>query len=258
MFTINSKIKRIDVKPSNLLTVISSINHPYVAVEGPAREAEAYVVSTKEKNKRSVYICFHIILDDERLFFTPEEGQVPDSKKKGFEAEAVKFLEDMGFIMVNRNVSKNSDKEKEQIIISTPPFVNDLKEIKKSLESEKESKKTEEEGENEEYEEVVEEVYEEVLVDDEDDEYENLEDIVKQVGEDKVSKQGGTDDSFDLRREISDVVESIDDETKTVKKDPEISAGSENAVPQDKNKMIPPKFFVEGELRYLIRLLISL
>ena len=175
MFTINRKIKRIDVKPSDLLTIISSINHPYVAVGGPAREAEAYVVSTKEKAKRWVYICFHIILDEERVFFTPDTGQVPDSKRKGLEAEAVKFLEDMGFIMVDRNVSKDSSKEREKIINSTPPFVSDLKELKRSLELEKEAKgdkKTEEAKEDEEYEEVVEEVYEEVLVDDEDEGYE--------------------------------------------------------------------------------------
>lgn len=259
MFTINSKIKRIDVKPADLLTIISSVNHPYVVVGGPAREAEAYIVSTKDKNKRSVYICFHTIVDDERLFFTPEEGQVSDSERKNLEVEAVKFLEDMGFIMVNKNVSKKSDEEKGKIIASTPPFVRDLKGIKESLELEKQAKANKKRvEEEEEYEEVVEEVYEEVLVDDEDDNYESLEDIVDQADEDKVSQKGDSETSFDLRREISDVVESIDDDTKAPKKEPDVPTQAEKAAPKDGEETTAAKFFVEGELRYLVRLLIFL
>jgi transcriptional regulator with PAS, ATPase and Fis domain len=259
VFTINRKIKRIDVKPSDLLTIISSVNYPYVAVGGPAREAEAYIVSTKDKNKRSVYICFHIIADEERLFFTPDEGQVSDSERKNLEVEAVKFLEDMGFVMVNKNASKKSEEEKEKIITSTSPFVRDLSEIKEAMESEKQAKKSKKaEDEEEEYEEVVEEVYEEVLVDDEEGEYENLEDLADQVDGDKASQKGGSEASFDLKKEISDVVESIDDDTEAPKKDPDVPAQTEKAQPEDVEETMAVKFFVEGELRYLARLLIFL
>jgi hypothetical protein len=278
MFTLDNRIKRLNVKPSDVITLISSINSPYVAVGGPAREAEVHVVSIKEKNNSEVYICFHMVADRERLFYSSEKSPVPESKRVDLEEEAVRFVEDMGFIMVNRNISECSKDERIEIISKAPPFVGDLgilyEEKKKEAEQEQ---VTEEEIEDEEYEEVVEEVYEEVEVDEEDDEdeedeedesedeggdeeYETLDDIVKQVDEEKVVTTGDTKGTYDLRAEISDVVKSAEPPPQgEIKQKEHVSADTGDAI-----KAPPPtaprqtEYFVKDELRYLVRLLISL
>ncbi|MEJ2068213.1 MAG: hypothetical protein P8Y09_09780, partial [Deltaproteobacteria bacterium] len=153
--------------------MISSGNRPNVAVAGPAQKADAYIISAKEGKKRSVYVCFHLIAENKRLFFTSDDCPTTGSKIVAVETDAISFVEDLGFVMVRKNILNGYSGDARGTFISTlVPFAEDLEKLRKLEEGEevkKEAAVPSPEEEEDEYEEVVEEVYEEVPVEDEED-----------------------------------------------------------------------------------------
>ncbi len=209
MFNLNSKLERLTLKPSEVVAIIVSGNRPNVAVAGPEQEMDAYIVSTKEGSNRSIYICFHIVLEDKRIFYTSDLCPTTESKIHDIEIEAVKFVEELGFMMIRQNIlDEYSGDAKDDYIMIQAPFAENLREIREQEErekAEKETSGTNTEDDEYEYEEVEEEVYEEVPVDDEEDdsgqvesageveedqemEYENLDDIISDDGSDLQEK----------------------------------------------------------------------
>ena len=217
MFNLNSKLKRLTLEPSKVVAIIVSGNRPNVAVAGPEQEMDAYIVSTKEGKKRSIYICFHAVLEDKRIFYTSDKCPTTESKIQDVEMEAVKFVEQLGFMMVRQNIlDEYSGDTKDDYIMIQAPFAENLRDIREREEKENEEKEASEENSKDdeyEYEEVEEEVYEEVPIDDEEDdsgqvesageveedqemEYENLDDII-------------ADDENDFKEKPSEKVERI-------------------------------------------------
>lgn len=205
MFNLNSKLERLTLKPSEVVAIIVSGNRSNVAVAGPEQEMDAYIVSTKKGNNRSIYICFHVVLEDKRIFYTSDKCPTTESKIQDIEIEAVKFVEELGFMMVRQNIlDEYSGDAKNDYIMIQVPFAENLGEIREQEEREKAEKEASGESAEDdeyEYEEVEEEVYEEVPIDDEEDdsgqaesageveedqkiEYENLDDIITDDGND--------------------------------------------------------------------------
>lgn len=225
MFSLNPKIERLDLKSSEIVTVVSSGNRPFVAVSGPAQEADAYIISAKEGAGRYVYICLHMVGEDRRLFFTSDECPTTESKVHEVETDAVGFVEDMGFMIVKKNMlDGHTGSSREGFIRKLVPFAEDLKEIRERGEKEKEEKKAkvvEVEAEEDEYEEVIEEVYEEVPVEEgdepdetepsrgaggeEDQSYESLDDIMEDDSSDLKAGSSGKMDKTVVRAEPKEV-----------------------------------------------------
>ncbi|MBN1880596.1 MAG: hypothetical protein JW885_00360 [Deltaproteobacteria bacterium] len=193
MFVLTDTIERIDAAVDEILTIKISVNQPFVAVAGPTGKTQASIVTLSRKNRVFVYMCFYNMSENVRLFFHNEKGPVKPSRKESLEKEAVQFLENMGFIIIDSNFRNLSDTEKQDVLDNSFPFVEDL--------SVSVPESTDSPDEEDEYEEVIEEVYEEVYMG------EGEED---EVGEDG---DGGLDERDD-RAEHDDVnerYESLDD-----------------------------------------------
>lgn len=248
MFTLNPKIERLDLKSSEIVAVVSSGNRPFVAVSGPAQEADAYIISAKEGKGRYVYVCLHMVMEDKRLFFTSDECPTTESKIHQVETDAVNFIEDMGFMIVKKNMlDERAGALRENFIRRLVPFAENLKDIRKREEREKEEKRTKivkVEDEEEEYEEVLEEVYEEVPVEEEDDS-DRIESSGGARGEEEVKYESlddiMVDDSSDLEVKSSGVVRGIVDKPKRegVKAEIKIEADSKRiAEAEDKVSIV--------------------
>lgn len=287
MFSLNSKITKLNVKPVDVITVISSTNRPFVAVAGPPQEANAFIISTKKGKKKSVFICFHIIPEAKLIFYTSDDGPVSEEKRGDTEDEALRLVEEMGFVMIKEELSQYSKAKMDEFVAGLPPFLSDVTSVEKWGESHDKSDTSDAETSQDDdyYEEVMEEIYEEVEVDEEDEvseedgedseeEYESLDDIVDSIeddvgveigkegaegvegvkGEERVEKEEGVE--FDLGSEISQEVESIRETIKTPSGGIEDRQEVKTLDTMGASK--ETEFFVEEQYIYLVRLLMSL
>lgn len=236
MFIQNRSLNKVDARPSDIITLLISTNRPMVALSGPPQQADAFIVSVDRGKTQPVYLCFHIIKEAERLIFTSNTVPTSESARTKLEEEALRFAEDMGFMMVRERFNELSSRQREEAFMGLAPFVDDISEIrhderqKRKQKKEREARAAESEME---YEEVYEEVEEEIPVEEEPpkpEEYESLSDVVTEVSaqetsgpvaddSDKTEQQDpppaeeetarADEGAFDLGEELSDMVQTI-------------------------------------------------
>lgn len=243
MFVQNDSLKKIEARPSDIITLLVSTNRPLVALSGPQQQADAFIVSVNRGKTQPVYLCFHIIKEGQRLIYTSNTVPTSQSARTRLEGEALRFAEDMGFMMVRERFDELAEAQREETIMALAPFVEDLTQVRHGQKRAKKQKKDQADGAAEtelEYEEVYEEVEEEVPIEEEPpkpEEYESLSDVVTEVSEQepdepvaKTAVKAEVQESppvepqavpvqpeapppeeqdFDLGQELSDVVETI-------------------------------------------------
>jgi hypothetical protein len=238
MFTQNRSLNKVDARPSDIITLLISTNRPMVALSGPPQQADAFIVSVGRGKTQPVYLCFHIIKEGQRLIFTSNAVPTSQSARIKLEEEALRFAEEMGFMMVRERFDELSSSEREDTLMDLAPFVDDISEIRHDRKRDRKEKKDRaaKAAESEmEYEEVYEEeeVEEEIPVEEEPpkpEEYESLSDVVTEVSahdapEPALDNSGKTqrqqpipavtdnartdEGAYDLGEELSDMVETI-------------------------------------------------
>ena len=192
MFVQNHSLERLDAPPSDIITLLVSTNRPLVALSGPQQQADAFIVSVNRGKTQPVYLCFHIIKEGQRLIYTSNTVPTSQSARARLEGEALRFAEDMGFMMVRERFDELS----RQTCVKTPSWVlPPLWRISPRLDTNKSGPRNKREirrlaAESElEYEEVYEEVEEEVPIEEEPpkpEEYESLSDVVTEVSEQEL------------------------------------------------------------------------
>jgi hypothetical protein len=244
MFTENRSLKKIDAPPSDIITLFVSTNRPMVALSGPQQQADAFIVSIDKGKTQPVYLCFHIIAERQRLIYTSNTVPTSESARTKLEREAVRFVEDMGFMMVTERFDGLSPRERDKAFMSLTPFVDELSETARDEKPARKKKKGPDTATAEseiEYEEVYEEVEEEVPVEEDEEppkpeEYESLSDVVTEVSAQEEKEEAtqksaraaaepdrhepppaeeppprDDEDAFDLGEELSDMVQTIRD-----------------------------------------------
>ncbi len=293
MFVQNHSLERLDAPPSDIITLLVSTNRPLVALSGPQQQADAFIVSVNRGKTQPVYLCFHIIKEGQRLIFTSNTVPTSQSARARLEGEALRFAEDMGFMMVRERLDELSADLREDAIMGLAPFVEDISQVKYEQKRAKKQKRDQAAAESElEYEEVYEEVEEEVPIEEEPakpEEYESLSDVVTEVSEQELP-QPATDtadtalkaephaplpdttraareeeQSFDLGRELSDVVETIRElprkERPAIKPRVERSITPESAAKRQKEpepEAAPEAEILPGKQQAIVKLLITL
>jgi len=227
MFVITDTIERIDAPADEILSFFVSINQPSLAVAGPSGKTQASIVSLSQKNRVSVYVCFHNMTENMRLFFHNDKGPVKASKRENLEAEAVQFLENMGFIIINRNFQSLPATERQDILENGFPFVENLSVVT-------ESDDEVDEDDEYEYEEVVEEVY---VGEDEGDEGAEEEAADHNgEGEEAVRTEGNEREDQDeeyeslddlVQEETEEQYESLDDVVQEAQNEPEVKKAAD-------------------------------
>ncbi len=190
MFVQNHSLERLDAPPSDIITLLVSTNRPLVALSGPQQQADAFIVSVNRGKTQPVYLCFHIIKEGQRLIYTSNTVPTSQSARARLEGEALRFAEDMGFMMVRERLDELSADLREDAIMGLAPFVEDISQVRYEQKRAKKQKRDQAAAESElEYEEVYEEVEEEVPVEEEPpkpEEYESLSDVVNEVSEQEL------------------------------------------------------------------------
>jgi hypothetical protein len=294
MFVHNHSLERLDAPPSDIITLLVSTNRPLVALSGPQQQADAFIVSVNRGKTQPVFLCFHIIKEGQRLIYTSNTVPTSQSARARLEGEALRFAEDMGFMMVRERLDELSADLREDAIMGLAPFAEDISQVKYEQKLAKKQKRDQAAAaESElEYEEVYEEVEEEVPIEEEPpkpEEYESLSDVVTEVSEQELPQpatdtadtalkaeprpplpdttQAAREDeqAFDLGRELSDVVETIRElprkERPAIKPRVERSIAPDPAAKRQKEpepEADPAAEILPGKQQAIIKLLITL
>lgn len=125
MFVPEPRIRFIPAAPEQVVSVIASLNKPHIAVPGKqAQEVAAYVVGVG--NSAGTITAFvYLLLTASRepvVYIDPERLKVAPADYPDAEAEAVGFVESMGFMLENLNYRALAPAQQAALLKSLPCF----------------------------------------------------------------------------------------------------------------------------------------
>ena len=126
MFLVDKDAKFIDPSSNKVLALLKSSNQPLIAAaDRPAEPTEAYICAFQKKNKRmETYIMLQLMKSGIRVFYRSEREEFLPNEFSEVEADALEFLESMGFTMDNVGLQKMDDAKKREFFSSFPVFID--------------------------------------------------------------------------------------------------------------------------------------
>ncbi len=123
MYSIDDRLKGLPAVKEQVVQLYQSLNQPHLAVPGKsAGPATAYVLGLRGPSGFAVFVYLYLSDSGECAVYVPSSGTVPADKYQAEEAEALGFVESMGFIMDNLNFRGRPQDEQETLIRSAPVF----------------------------------------------------------------------------------------------------------------------------------------
>ncbi|MEW5740701.1 MAG: social motility TPR repeat lipoprotein Tgl [Myxococcota bacterium] len=123
MFTIDERLKGLPAVKEQVVQLYQSLNQPHLAVPGrKAGPASGYVLGLRGPSGFAVFVYLYMPDSGECAVYVPSNGTVAAEQYQSEEAEALGFVESMGFIMDNLNFRGRPIDEQEGMIRSLPIF----------------------------------------------------------------------------------------------------------------------------------------
>jgi hypothetical protein len=129
VYQIDPNLKSLSPTREQIVAVVESINQPQVIIPGrEPQAAQAYVAGLRNSNATfSIYIYLWLAQAKEAVIYGYHRSQFVLEDYREAEAEALHFVESMGFMMENlnfRNLSAEAQKEVfERVPVFSPPQV---------------------------------------------------------------------------------------------------------------------------------------
>jgi type IV pilus assembly protein PilF len=123
MYSIDERLRGLPALKDQVVVLYQSLNQPNLAI--PNRKAGpsiASVLGLRGPSGFAVFVYLHMPQSGESAVYVPGNGTVPAEQFQSEEAEALGFVESMGFIMDNLNFRGRPADEQEQMIRSLPVF----------------------------------------------------------------------------------------------------------------------------------------
>ena len=126
MFIVDKSLKFINRDDKKLLTILKSSNQPLIAAaDRPAEPTESYLCSYQNKSKKiETYVMLYLVKSGIRVFYRSDKGEYQADDFSEVEADALEFLESMGFTMDNISFQKMSEAEKDEIFSAMSLFID--------------------------------------------------------------------------------------------------------------------------------------
>src|SRR5579863_2213388 len=101
MFEIDAKLTHLPARREQVVAVIESVNQPHVAIPGKNPQGvQAYLCGLRNANASfSIYIYLLLSENKEPVVYTYDQPQFALEAYRQAEAEALQFVESMGFMM---------------------------------------------------------------------------------------------------------------------------------------------------------------
>jgi hypothetical protein len=126
MFSVDSRLHHLSAQRSNVIALYASLNAPHIGVPGKtAQEAQAFIVSIRNASGNfAVFVTLYLTKTHELIHYT--DSDQPDVPKEGYldaEADAVGFVESMGFMLDNLNYRALPADQQDNLLATLPPFL---------------------------------------------------------------------------------------------------------------------------------------
>ncbi len=114
MFTVDTSITDLKAREKSLLKVLFSMNtHQVATPEMSLEDARSYVIFCREGNvKVSAYIGLHLLETNRRLFYPHSSNPFPERDMHAIDEEARNFVEGLGAMLDEIDITKMSPEEK--------------------------------------------------------------------------------------------------------------------------------------------------
>ena len=124
MFVLNEGQNGLKEDEGNLVSVLHSINEPRIAAaDRPAELTKAFVCTVATgKDELQSHIVLYLTASGLRVMYSWDTEGFDPSLQEEVEMEALDFVENMGFMMDNLNISKLSDDKRNQLLEGLPIY----------------------------------------------------------------------------------------------------------------------------------------
>ena len=126
MYSIDERLKGLPAVKDQVVQLYQSLNAPHLAIPGrKAGPAMAFVLGLRGPSGFAVFVYLYMQQSGESAVYVPSTGTVPAEQFQSEEAEALGFVESMGFIMDNLNFRGRPPDEQDAIIRTMPVFMRE-------------------------------------------------------------------------------------------------------------------------------------
>ncbi|MFT3706974.1 MAG: social motility TPR repeat lipoprotein Tgl [Archangium sp.] len=126
MYSIDERLRGLPAVKDQVVQLYQSLNAPHLAIPGrKAGPAMAFVLGLRGPSGFAVFVYLYMQQSGESAVYVPSSGTVPAEQFQGEEAEALGFVESMGFIMDNLNFRGRPPDEQDTIIRTMPVFMRE-------------------------------------------------------------------------------------------------------------------------------------
>ena len=123
MFTIDERLRGLPAVKDQVVALHESLNQPHLAVPGRAAgPSRAYILGLRGPSGFAVFVYLYMPESGQCAIYVPENRSVTSERYQSEEADAIGFVESMGFIMDNLNFRGRSMDEQDTLISTLPVF----------------------------------------------------------------------------------------------------------------------------------------
>ena len=128
MFTFDERIRGLPAARDQVVALYQSINSPHLAIPGKqAGPAQASIVGVRGPGGFVVFVYLFLAEVGDCAVYVPDRRNLSAEDYKDLEAEAVAFVESMGFMVDNMNFRTLSAPQQDELLKTLPVFLKDPK-----------------------------------------------------------------------------------------------------------------------------------
>ncbi len=107
-----------------VVAIIESLNQPQLSIPGkPPQAAQAHLCGLRNANGSfSLFVSLHLAESGENVIYVPDRREVTVEEYRQAEAEALHFLESMGFMLDNLHYRNMAPALKDETLRRVPMF----------------------------------------------------------------------------------------------------------------------------------------
>lgn len=123
MFQLDPSIRGLSATRDEVTLLHQSINSPHVVIPGkPASTAQAFIVGLRRPQGFTLSIYLYLADAEDCAVYVSDRRSLRPEDFAQVEAEAMSFVESMGFFMDTLNFRGMSPQDQDELIHSLPPF----------------------------------------------------------------------------------------------------------------------------------------